>query len=269
MSAPYFKAKDASIGAKPVAYTNGDPIPATLWDSVMSLQGDQSAFASTLTSLQSDQSALASGLTQLTRQQQFYQATNGASSTVNDEPQSGESHNQAMQTGLSSDASNWTRFDSWYTPNSFPPGTTFGLDADDIQIATNTDTTMFEPVLGYGVKCKVAGHYKISCNMLFQALIKDVAVAVRFARNGINNDLSPGVNIYKFENPVVVGVSAYHQYGLGGGRQTSSVSISEIINCAENDILSVYTSRAGVGGTVKARYMTCQLRVEYKGPLNL
>ena len=128
---------------------------------------------------------------------------------------------------------------------------------------------MFEPVLGYGVKCKVAGHYKISCNMLFQALIKDVAVAVRFARNGINNDLSPGVNIYKFENPVVVGVSAYHQYGLGGGRQTSSVSISEIINCAENDILSVYTSRAGVGGTVKARYMTCQLRVEYKGPLNL
>ena len=100
MSAPYSQVKDVSIGAKPIAYSNGDVIPATLWDSVVSLQDNQ-----------------ASALTRLTRQEQFYQVTNvGGSTNVNEKPTQNSGDSFATLNGLASDASNWLRFDSWYAP---------------------------------------------------------------------------------------------------------------------------------------------------------
>ena len=253
MSAPYSKTENASIGAKPAAYANGDPIPATLWDSVVSLQGDQSL-------LQSNQTSFASALTRLTRQEQFYQVTNSTNTNVNDEP-SGSNFSSVTFTGLASDADDWRRFESWYPPGNYHDTNHVGAHP----LATNTDTSLFGTEGSYGVKCKVAGYYKINCNMLFTALVADVAVAVRFAKNGLNDDVYTGTlnGPWQLENPASIGVSAYHSNSF---RQSSSVSISEIIYCAENDVLTVHTSRAGVTGTVTCHPLTCQLRVEYKGP---
>ena len=252
MSAPYSQVKDVSIGAKPIAYSNGDVIPATLWDSVVSLQDNQ-----------------ASALTRLTRQEQFYQVTNvGGSTNVNEKPTQNSGDSFATLNGLASDASNWLRFDSWYAPGNTHDTNYVGAHP----LATNTDPNMFETVSqnndNYGVKCKVAGYYKITCNMLFYSFVVDVAVAVRFSRNGLNDDIYGATSRgpWQLENPASIGVSAYVSNGTFSNRRAMSVSISEIIYCAENDILAVHTSRAGQPGIVNCRPLSCQLIVEYKGP---
>ena len=175
----------------------------------------------------------------------FYQTANNADNTVNNTPAG--SHTQLTDTGLARDAADWRQYDKWKTQGS---------------VFTNTDTRMFESVSNYGVKCKVAGYYKITCHMCFHSTAQNSPVAVRFAQGALNNF----VNDADFENPGPVQVSG-PMINIGATRNTSSTtSLSHVINCAANDVLSVCTTRAGTTGTVTTAACTCTLRVEYKGP---
>ena len=175
----------------------------------------------------------------------FYQTTNNNDTTVNNTP-SGV-HTQLTDTGLAIGAADWRQYDKWRIQ---------GADF------TNTDTSMFESVNNYGVKCKVAGYYKITCHMFFHSTEQNSSIAVRFAQGDLNDDVSNQV----FENPGPVQVSG-PIINIPPGRNTSSTtSLSHVVNCAANDVLSVYTTRAGVTGTVTTAACTCTLRVEYKGP---
>ena len=176
---------------------------------------------------------------------QVYQTSNNRDEDVNDAPAG--SHILLADTGLARDAGDYKQYTGWKTQGN---------------VFTNTDTSMFESVGNYGVKCKVAGYYKITCHMFFHSTEQNASVAVRFAKGDLNNN----VNNSGFENPGPVQVSGPIT-NIPAGRNTSSTtSLSHVINCAANDVLSVYTTRAGVTGTVTTAPCTCTLRLEYMGP---
>ena len=175
----------------------------------------------------------------------FYQTSNNNKTDVNSVPSG--SHTLLADTGLARDAGDYKQYNGWKTQGN---------------VFTNTDTSMFDSVGNYGVKCKVAGYYKITCHMFFHSTDAFASVAVRFAKG----DLNDNVNNSSFENPGPVVVSG-PMTNTPSGRNTSSTTyLSHIIDCAANDVLSVYTTRAGVTGTVTTAPCTCTLRVEYKGP---
>ena len=175
----------------------------------------------------------------------FYQTSNNNKTDVNSVPSG--SHTLLADTGLARDAGDYKQYNGWKTQGN---------------VFTNTDTSMFDSVGNYGVKCKVAGYYKITCHMCFHSTAQNSPVAVRFAQGALNNF----VNDADFENPGPVQVSG-PMINIGATRNTSSTtSLSHVINCAANDVLSVCTTRAGTTGTVTTAACTCTLRVEYKGP---
>ena len=156
-------------------------------------------------------------------------------------------HSRVTGTGLASDSGDWRQYPEWKIQGN---------------VFTNTDTSMFDSVGNYGVKCKVAGYYKITCHMFFHSTDAFASVAVRFAKG----DLNDNVNNSSFENPGPVQVSGPITNTPSGRNTSSTTHLSHIIDCAANDVLSVYTTRAGVTGTVTTAPCTCTLRVEYKGP---
>ena len=176
---------------------------------------------------------------------QVYQTSNNRDEDVNDAPAG--SHILLADTGLARDALDWRLYTAWKTQGN---------------VFTNTDTIMFESVGNYGVKCKIAGYYKMTCHMFFHSTEQNASVAVRFAKGDLNNN----VNNSGFENPGPVQVSGPIT-NIPAGRNTSSTTnLSHVILCAANDILSVYTTRAGVTGVVTTAPCTCTLRLEYMGP---
>ena len=176
---------------------------------------------------------------------QVYQTSNNNKVDVNSVPTG--THILLSDTGLARDAGDYKQYTGWKTQGN---------------VFTNSDTSMFASVGNYGVKCTVEGYYKMTCHMFFHSTEQNASVAVRFAKGDLNNN----VNNSGFENPGPVQVSGPIT-NIPAGRNTSSTTnLSHVILCAANDILSVYTTRAGVTGVVTTAPCTCTLRVEYLGP---
>jgi len=150
---------------------------------------------------------------------------------------------------LASLASNWTRFPSWKQ----------NLSNDTINTDLNNGNDLlgvFQDVLGgYGVKVKAAGYYKATCQMHFYSTTANTSVAIRFAKNALVDD----VQDQDTENPGPCQMSNV------SANTASSACLSHVMLCAVDDVISVYTSKAGADGTVVTSPASCSLRVEFFG----
>jgi hypothetical protein len=187
----------------------------------------------------------------ITGKKQFYQTVNSYNNQVNNLPVSLTSNltSKLNNNGLASLASNWTRFPSWKQ------------DASDDTINTdlnngNDQLGVFQDVLGgYGVKVKAAGYYKATCQMHFYSTTANTSVAIRFAKNALVDD----VQDQDTENPGPCQMSNV------SANTASSACLSHVMLCAVDDVISVYTSKAGADGTVVTSPASCTLLIEFFG----
>jgi hypothetical protein len=187
----------------------------------------------------------------ITGKKQFYQTVNSYNNQVNNLPVSLTSNltSKLNNNGLASLASNWTRFPSWKQ------------DASDDTINTdlnngNDQLGVFQDVLGgYGVKVKAAGYYKATCQMHFYSTTANTSVAIRFAKNALVDD----VQDQDTENPGPCQMSNIT------ANTASSACLSHVMLCAVDDVISVYTSKAGADGTVVTSPASCTLLIEFFG----
>ena len=158
---------------------------------------------------------------------QFVQTENSWTNAVN------HGDNDPSDGDVSTDAADWRQYDTWKTSSPDP---------------INTNTANFT-VATTGVTVAVAGYYRVTAQMVFFSSSLDRAVVgVRVGKNGT------------LTGPV--SCSTY----IRGASSTfnSSTTVSHIVQCATNDVLSIYTSRFGPEGatSVITRPTYSQLRVE-------
>ena len=179
----------------------------------------------------------------------YYQTVNSANSTVGD---SGSS-TQITNAGCPSTASDWTRYLSWKT------------SGDD---TINSNSNVFSPQ-NYGLKALVAGTYKITVNMAFQAEGQNQSIVIRLAKNTLNDEVADSNQ----ENPGPLAGTGYQPgfTGANTGKVNSfgAASITHIMTLAVNDEVSVYTTNVGQvhgsGVNSHTREGYSQLLVEYLG----
>jgi hypothetical protein len=187
----------------------------------------------------------------ITGKKQFYQTVNSYNNQVNNLPVSLTSNltSKLNNNGLASLASNWTRFPSWKQ----------NLSNDTINTDLNNGNDLlgvFQDVLGgYGVKVKAAGYYKATCQMHFYSTTANTSVAIRFAKNALVDD----VQDQDTENPGPCQMSNIT------ANTASSACLSHVMLCAVDDVISVYTSKAGADGTVVTSPASCTLLIEFFG----
>ena len=185
----------------------------------------------------------------ITGKKQFYQTVNSYNSQVNSLPVSLSSASKLNNNGLASLASNWTRFPSWKQNLS---NDTINTDLNN----GNDQLGVFQDVLGgYGVKVKAAGYYKATCQMHFYSTTANTSVAIRFAKNALVDD----VQDQDTENPGPCQMSNV------SANTASSACLSHVMLCAVDDVISVYTSKAGADGTVVTSPASCTLLIEFFG----
>ena len=191
----------------------------------------------------------ASGNVVATNIKNYYQTVNSANSTVGD---SGSS-TQITNAGCPSTASDWTRYLSWKT------------SGDD---TINSNSNVFSPQ-NYGLKALVAGTYKITVNMAFQAEGQNQSIVIRLAKNTLNDEVADSNQ----ENPGPLAGTGYQPgfTGANTGKVNSfgAASITHIMTLAVNDEVSVYTTNVGQvhgsGVNSHTREGYSQLLVEYLG----
>ena len=187
----------------------------------------------------------------ITGKKQFYQTVNSYNNQVNNLPVSLTSNltSKLNNNGLASLASNWTRFPSWKQ----------NLSNDTINTDLNNGNDLlgvFQDVLGgYGVKVKAAGYYKATCQMHFYSTTANTSVAIRFAKNALVDD----VQDQDTENPGPCQMSNV------SANTASSACLSHVMLCAVDDVISVYTSKAGADGQVVTSPASCTLLIEFFG----
>ena len=233
----------------------------TVWKSIESLSASDSGH----------QSLLALALTELgvlKMQPRFFQCTNMWDNKVNNEPQGDlhalDANNVAITPkltvmGEARYASNWTLYRKWKPAND---GFTINSDATAFASVSPTDAGTTTDVSG--VKCKLAGYYRATCHMHFFSSQFRAAVAVRFAINALANDQEDGDS----ENPGPIQITGSIDSG-GAKRKAQTVSLSHVFNLAANDVVKVFTSKAGATSFngVYTPAASCTLRIEYLGPV--
>jgi hypothetical protein len=185
----------------------------------------------------------------ITGNKQFYLTVNSYNANVNSLPVNLTTASKLNNSGLASLASNWTRFPSWKQ----------NLSNDTINTDLNNGNDLlgvFQDVLGgYGVKVKAAGYYKATCQMHFYSTTANTSVAIRFAKNALVDD----VQDQDTENPGPCQMSNV------SANTASSACLSHVMLCAVDDVISVYTSKAGADGTVVTSPASCTLLIEFFG----
>jgi len=185
----------------------------------------------------------------ITGNKQFYLTVNSYNANVNSLPVNLTTASKLNNSGLASLASNWTRFPSWKQ----------NLSNDTINTDLNNGNDLlgvFQDVLGgYGVKVKAAGYYKATCQMHFYSTTANTSVAIRFAKNALVDDVQDQAT----ENPGPCQMSNI------SANAASSACLSHVMLCAVDDVISVYTSKAGADGTVVTSPASCTLLIEFFG----
>ena len=184
----------------------------------------------------------------ITGKKQFYQTYNSYNNNLNSLPVNLPGAQKLNNNGLAREASNWYQYPSWKQVLSNHTINTSPYDSIDGQ-------GMFEYAGGVGVKVKVAGFYKATCQMHFYSTTANTSVAIRFAKNALVDD----VQDQDTENPGPCQMSNVP------ANTASSACLDQILLCAVDDVISVYTSKAGVDGTVTTSPASCSLRVEFFG----
>ena len=133
---------------------------------------------------------------------------------------------------VSTDSNDWRKFQTW--------DTTGGI---------NTDSNYFT-IASNHVTVKIAGYYRVTCQLHVYSASPRVVVGSRVAKNDV------------MEGPVSCStyIRAAHL-----GHFNSSTTVSHTISCAIDDTLSVFTSRFGSGGAGITTAGYSQLRVEFLG----
>ena len=186
----------------------------------------------------------------ITGKKQFYQTYNSYNNNLNNLPVSLSSASKLNNNGLAREASNWYQYPSWKQVLSDDTINTSPYDSIDGQ-------GMFEDAAGgVGVKVKVAGFYKATCQMHFYSQTANTSVAIRFAKNALVDD----VQDQDTENLGPCQMSPCQTINTA-----SSACLSHVMLCAVDDVISVYTSKNGVDGTVVTSPASCTLRVEFFG----
>lgn len=185
----------------------------------------------------------------ITGKKQFYQTYNSYNNDLNNLPVNLSGAQKLNNNGLAREASNWYQYPSWKQALSNDINTS-PYDSIDGQ-------GMFEDAAGgVGVKVKVAGFYKATCQMHFYSQTANTSVAIRFAKNALVDD----VQDQDQENPGPCQMSPCQTINTA-----SSACLDQILLCAVDDVISVYTSKNGVDGTVVTSPASCTLRVEFFG----
>lgn len=186
----------------------------------------------------------------ITGKKQFYQTYNSYNNNLNSLPVNLSGAQKLNNNGLAREASNWYQYPSWKQDASDDTINTSPYDSIDGQ-------GMFEDAAGgVGVKVKVAGFYKATCQMHFYSQTANTSVAIRFAKNALVDD----VQNQDQENPGPCQMSPCQTINTA-----SSACLDQILLCAVDDVISVYTSKNGVDGTVVTSPASCTLRVEFFG----
>ena len=182
---------------------------------------------------------------------QFFQTFNGYfNNNVNSLPVNLTTASKLNNNGLARLASNWYQYPSWLGTS--PGPFIFNTDLYD----SSNGQGMFVGAGGVGVKVKVAGFYKATCQMHFYSQVANTSVAIRFAKNALVDDIQDGDQ----ENPGPCQMSPKQT-----ANTASSACLDQIILCAVDDVISVYTSKNGADGTVVTSPASCSLRVEFYG----
>ena len=167
---------------------------------------------------------------------------------------------------------------------------TWVYDATDTRVI-NTDNTMFEGSAN-GVIIKQAGIYKFNCTMMYSMYYianpgterlaggpgdggQSVKIATRFVKNNLYDDYDDHVYDTNYpgfrkgmneNNPGPVCVSPVMRWWPYETERAASASWSCIINCEENDVITVYFTRAGYAiDNCVTPQNACNLLVEYIG----